>query len=260
MSRSVVLFANCIFQPHKARVTQKIMDTLAIHFRDCKVYIGINPGTVQESRDVITRSSLDVTVTDVSSALYNTSDASAYQAALYTLSQQPERYEYYWFMHSKGGVNDSENRLDYYTQELLGRRKEVEAYLDAHPEVGCYGLHGIHQSADGVTQWCDYNIDHHFPICENRPVEPFIYNHVNWSYIETFYVIRGSVINAFLECVPKEFFTTKIENRWFFETVPPWLASRYGLLPYVKYKMGWFWNVDLGAITDNWVAHKQITI
>jgi hypothetical protein len=256
--KSAVVFSVSIFNSSKAWMIDRWLEVLETTFADADVFVGINPDTCNEVYNKILSSKhQNLVVSVVPRELYCESDASGTQAALKAMRMRTkEPYKNVWFAHTKGGVNDRQDRFEYYLNEFLSKRTEIEALLDRNPSIGVYGHYGVGQSADGHTQWKTLDhleFDHgEMPIVQNIPFDELKYTHVNWSYVETFYVIKGSVVSWFLKKAPDSYFKTRIKNRWYGEVVFPWLSSRFGLYPYVKHGVSHFSPVDLNITTKEW--------
>ena len=124
--------------------------------------------------------------------------------------------------------------------------------------LGSWGIRGNSISGGGV-QWRNYNVDCCVPICSNTKIHPFNYTHVNWSYIETLYVLKKEAVDAWLDHLTEEFFVTKLDP-WYFETVPSWIPSRCGYFPYVKRKRDFFNYCYLTTITKEWIQENNLPL
>lgn len=125
--------------------------------------------------------------------------------------------------------------------------------------LGSWGIRGNSISAVGV-QWKNYNVDLVVPVCANTKFPPFNCTHVNWSYLEGMYVLKGVAVDAYVKLLTDAYFDTRMD-RYYFETVPPWLPSRCGYFPYVKRKMC-FWahlNRNLQDVTKQWIDENNLT-
>jgi hypothetical protein len=273
---TAVIFSVTIFDEKRSWMIDKWIDALNTHFSDCDVYIGINPGTCKSVQEklILLKPNFKYIAGFVKDELYAESDASAYQKALQTVKGMnndlkfsqamgfKNHYDRYWFIHTKGGVNERQERFEYYLNEFVSKRKEIDTFLDSNPHIGSYGHYGVGQSADGVTQWKTLNhleFDHgNIPIVQNIPFDRLNSTHINWSYVETFFVLKGDAVNWLLEKADDSFFNTKIKNRWYFEVVFPWLSSRFGLYPYVKYPTSQFAPIDLNIATKEWEEENHL--
>ena len=168
------------------------------------------------------------------------------------------KYDIYWFAHTKGGSNPREEIRRLYFNEMFTQRKNIEDMFVQYPKLGSWGLRGNSISAAGV-QWKDYNVDNIVPICSNIKTPPFNYTHVNWSYIETIYVLKKEPVEAYLDSCTDQYFTTSM-NPWYFETVPPWMSSRCGYFPYVKIKRDFWDRCNLTDITKEWIVENNLPL
>lgn len=262
---NAVIFSVSIFSEYKSWMIDRWISALKDKFNECDIYVGINPDTHVSVIDKLKSCGLNMKISLVNRDLYCESDASGTQAALLEAKRSNKKYEYFWFMHTKGGVNERIDRFEYYINQFLLKRSEIELFLNQNPRIGSYGHYGVGMSVDGVTQWrtLDHNeFDHaNIPIVNNAiRIDPLLYSHINWSYVETFYVLHGKAINWLLENANDAYFNTKIKNRWYGEVVIPWLPSRMGMIPYVKYPVSNFSSVSLNIGTEEWIRENNISI
>jgi hypothetical protein len=258
--KSCVIFAASIFDSSRINVLREFCLSFKQNFSDCDFFTGINPGSVSNLYNIIGEYGLTGCVNYASENLYTNTDASAYQVALLALKNLKwnPKYDLYWFVHTKGGVNNRSSEREMYLNEMLGKRKEIEDMFEKFPQLGSWGIRGNSISAAGV-KWNEYNVDSGVPICGNVKLPPFNYTHVNWSYIETLYVLKGEPVENYLTAQSDEFFKTKL-SPWYFETVMPWVPSRCGYFPYVKTKRD-FWNkCELTDITKQWIDENKLSL
>lgn len=254
--KTCVIYASYIPDSTKLNVIREFFSTFKNNFSNADFYIGINPGSVINTKDIIQEYGLNCQFSYVKDELNTNTDASAYQSALNLLKNSGKIYDTCWFAHTKGGVNSREGQRNLYLTEMFNKRNEIESLFENHSFLGSWGIRGNAKNSLG-TWWKDYNVDSCISICGNEMIPPFICTHVNWSYIETMFVLKGMAIDLFLKCVPEQFFTTKLDP-WYFETVIPWIPSRCGYFPYVKNKRC-FWDVDdLPNITKKWIEDNNL--
>lgn len=256
--KTCVIYAASIFDSSKMNVIYDFFNSFKTHFSDADFYIGVNWSSLPNLENVIESFGLTTKMTRVpEERLYTKTDASAYQAALRLLRDSGNKYDVYWFAHTKGGVNHRPEVRDLYFNEMFGKRKEIESMFEKYPKLGSWGIRGNSISAAGV-EWNKYNVDCGFPICQNaKNITPFNYTHVNWSYIETMYVLKKEAVEAYLLNQPDTFYTTPL-NPWYFETVMPWVPSRCGYFPYVKIKRDFWERCDLTDITKEWIKENNL--
>jgi hypothetical protein len=256
--KSCVIFAASIFNSSKMNVLREFCLSFKEHFSDADFYIGINTDSIQNMEKEIEQYGLNCKMRRVPGDLYTKTDASAYQTALQLLKESNKYYDIYWFAHTKGGVNSRDTERKMYLDNMISKRKEIEDMFEKYPQLGSWGIRGNSISAAGV-EWKNYDVDSNIPICKNVVFPPFNKTHVNWSYIETLYVLKKEPVEAFLAMAPYEFFTTKL-NPWYFETVMPWIAPRCGYFPYVKIKRDFWDKCDLTDITKEWINENNLPL
>ena len=119
-----------------------------------------------------------------------------------------------------------------YLSNLFRNRSNIETLFQQYDMLGSYALRGVSRSA-GNHAWNTFNRDHHIGICSNEIFDDFKYTHVNWSYIETMYVINGKIVESFLKSTSDDFYNTRILEPCYFEIIFPWIVTRCGYFPYV---------------------------
>lgn len=251
--KSCVIFAVSIFNSERLFVLREFLETFKHKFSDCDHYIGINYGSVPEVEKVIEEYGLSSQVIRlVDESLYCGSDASAYQIALTLLRDSGKQYDVCWFAHTKGAVNGRVVERSMYLNELYGNRVHIENLFESYSQLGSYALRGVSIGAGGDV-WANFNNDHCIEICSNKPYDNLQYTHVNWSYIETMYAIKGNVVESFIRNTPRDFYATKMQDPCYFEIIFPWTVSRCGYFPYIKQSTCFWGNVNLKQITKEWI-------
>lgn len=257
--KSCVIFAVSIFSEHKLYVLREFLDTFSNNFKDCDFYIGINYGSISYVENVILDYNFNLKMERLNdSNLYCKSDASVYQLALRLLKESGNSYDMCWFAHTKGGVNERDVERNIYIKDLYEKRYEIENFFNINDNIGSYGLRGLGPVGAGGDVWANFNNDHHIEICSNKIVGDLKYTHVNWSYIDTMYVIKGSIVNYFLQISPINFYKTKINEPCYFEVIFPWIASRCGYFPYVKQEKSYWGDNNLKNITNEWIEENNL--
>jgi hypothetical protein len=256
--KSCIIFAVSVFNTSRLYVLHEFLTMFKSNFSDCDFYIGINYNSCLEIEEIIKTYDLNVVMERLErSELYCGSDASSYQLALKLLKKSKKSYNLYWFAHTKGAVNDRPYERDMYLNHLFANRTRVEQAFKEYDRIGSFGLRGVSRSA-GQLQWSTYNKDHEVDICSNIIDNKLPYTHVNWSYIETMYVINKQSIETFLSLTTDLFYTTKIEEPCYFETVFPWIATRCGYFPYVHQSECFFGERNLVDITYDWMIENDL--
>ena len=258
--KTCVLYAASISVPEKLYVLHEFFSVFKEHFADADFFVGLNYGSLQEQEDIIRSYVPNCQFIRLTNEhLYTYMDTSASQLALRLIQaalKEGKSYDVYWSAHTKGGQNARESVRPMYFENFFGKRKEIETMFEQYPYLGSWGLRG--NSRNSEVWWKDYNVDSIIPICGNVKFDPFNYTHVNWSYIETMYALKGKPFEAFIRLLDDNWFETKL-NRWYWETVPAWIPSRCGYFPYIKIKPC-FWNVvpDLNEITKQWIEENNL--
>ena len=144
-----------------------------------------------------------------------------------------------------------------YLKNLYSNRISIEDLFRSNAYLGSYALRGVSKSAANDV-WSEFNRDHVVEICSNKIFDQLQYDHVNWSYIETMYVIKGNLVDTFLRLATDDYFNTKILEPCYFEVIFPWISSRCGYFPYIKTSECFFGNADLNKITSDWIVKNNL--
>lgn len=235
------------------------IDSFKIHHKESHFYVGINYNSIREVESILDSSGLNITKIRLERAdLYTGSDASAYQIALKLLKESNNRYQLYWFCHTKGAVHNKTKIRELYIKELFSKEEQIRNLFQRKERLGTYALRGASKSATGI-KWDSFIADHYIALSENKITKELPRKHVNWSYIETMFVMRGELVDLFLELSKTEFYDTKIENRYYFEIVLPWICTRAGYFPYVKtHQCRWEPDQNLNQITARWIEEEGL--
>lgn len=251
MSKSCVIFACTILSKDRVHVLHEFIQAFEDGFSDCDFYIGINPDSIPETEAILRRFKARLFMERVIPSLYTFSDAGAYQMALKQLLESGNRYDKYWFVHTKGGVNSHSDYLrKWYIDVLLKRRVYVEHFMNRSTAIGSYGLLGLEWDKDKVYGEQDTEFD----LITNSDKLP--YTHAHFFYIHTIYVIKSNVIDYFLDNVTDKWFDTKLD-RYYFEGVFPFLVSRLGYLPYLSNRISMN-GVDLYNNLIAWINENNL--
>lgn len=257
--KTCVVFAASIFESSKLNVIREFFSVYKEYFSDADFYVVLNYASLDEQKEIIQSYIPNAVFWKLENEdLYTRTEASAFQHALKNLKNVNKTYDTYWFAHSKGGHNSRDEIRQMYFNEMFSQRKVIEDLFEKYPKLGSWAIRGNARNSLGVW-WKDYNVDCVFPVCKNDKIDPFNYTHVNWSYIEGLYVLKGNPIGDFIKALPEEFFHRKLDP-WYFETVLSWVPSRCGYFPYVKIKEC-FWNQGyLPDITKQWIEENNLDL
>ncbi|MBU1349404.1 class I SAM-dependent methyltransferase [Patescibacteria group bacterium] len=219
-TRTAVVFASYIPDGDGLQLGRKYLEAMKKGFSDCDIYIGINPSPMEAEwietiKCLLPKAKWQVTP----GALTLDSDASAYQTALHVLKGEKNKYDLVWFGHTKGVVSKRYNIAERYINEFFGKREEIEKIFD-FPKYGCYGLEAAirpYPLEDYISEYFDRKI-----------------SQLDIMYLYSFYVLRGDIIDKFLENCQDSFFSKKINDRYYFERDFYQYSFNLGYLPYVK--------------------------
>lgn len=252
MKSSCLLFACSIFSEERLFVLRDFLKSLEENFAQSDIYIGINYGSTPEVENVIKEYNIKCTVSRLEEeSRYSLSDASAYQVALKLLKDSNKKYDYYWFIHTKSGVNTHSNYLrGWYIERLIKRKDHIESFLSNNRDFGSYGLLGLEYDENKAYNETDTEI----PLFENIKTEALKYNHTPFFYIHSLYVIDSRPIEVFFNNITDTWFTSKLD-RYYFEGVFPFIVPRSGYIPYLANRISCV-GTDLKPSIDSWVLNE----
>ena len=252
--KSCIIFSCTIFDNDRLFVLHQFMQTFKKHYSDCDIYIGINPGSVSTVVDIINSYNLNTIIEHVHEHLYNNSDASGYQSALYKLLISNKTYSNYWFVHTKSGVNSHSDYLrDWYNDVFLSDRDAIEDFLSKHDDIGSYGMLGV--EFDKNREYSEQDTE--FDIIKNTITEDLPYPHSNFFYLHSIYVITHKSIDLFLKLANSTLWFGKMLNRYYFEGIFPFIVSRAGYYPYIANQSSCN-GVDLKILMNDWITDNNL--
>lgn len=259
MKRTCIVFACSIFSHERLFVLREFLKSVEQNFSDADVYMGINYGSLPEVEQVLKESNINIRLSRLEKKdKYSHSDASAYQIALESLKLSGNIYEYYWFIHTKSGVNSHSDYLrGWYINKFLGRRNEIESLIGSRENVGSYGLLGLEYDENRVFEDTDIEI----PLFKNVLTPQLPYNHAPFFYIHSMYVLKNGPMQVFFKNITEKWFNTRLD-RYYFEGVFPFIVSRSGYIPQISNRISCT-GVDLKPIIDFWISKdlkKDITM
>lgn len=254
VTKSCVIFACTILTENRLFVLEEFLNQFKKNFTDSDIYVGINPETVPTVEKLLQESDLNIIkVGRCTPELYTKSDASAYQLALQLLKESGNKYEYCWFVHTKGGVNSHSDYLrKWYIDNFLGSRYTIETLLSNNSGIGSYSMLGLEYDPLRTHSVPDIEI----PIFSKDTTAELPYPHINFFYIHTLYLIRGCIIQKFLSLISEKWCTTKLD-RYYFEGVFPLIVSRLGYYPYISNKRSMN-GVDLSLAQSSWISDNNL--
>lgn len=252
MKNSCVILACSIFSKDRLFVLREFLKSIEENFLESDVYIGINYSSIIEVEDVIKEYNIKCSISRLEDeSLYSQSDASAYQQALKLLKDSNKKYEHYWFIHTKSGVNSHSDYLrSWYIEKLIGRKNHIEDFLSSNSEFGSYGLLGLEFDENRNYQETDTEIS----LFKNKKTDSLNYNHAPFFYIHSLYVISKESIQTFFDNISDLWFNSKLD-RYYFEGIFPFIVSRSGHIPYLANRISCV-GTDLKPIIDNWISKE----
>lgn len=249
---SCIIFSATIINPEREFVLRRFLETFKAKFSDCDIYVGINPVSIPNLESIILEYGLNVQIATADFSLYNESDASGYQAAIKLLYDSGKRYDTYWFVHTKSGVNSHSDYLrEWYIDNFLIYRNPIESYMNVKG-VGSYGMLGLEY--DFTRHYTETDTD--ISLWTNGISEELPYTHAYFFYIHTIYAISKGPMDKFLDLITDEWFTSKLD-RYYFEGIFPFIVSRAGYFPYVQNGIS-VSGADLSEYQLKWVIDNQL--
>jgi hypothetical protein len=255
--RNGILFSAGLADKDRVHIIDELLTALNQNLPDADYFVGINTdsckGTCESIRQHVTPVAMEI----VPATTVVKSDVSGYQLAMKLLKESNRRYDLYWFIHSKGGYHNRDGNRKFYIDRFIGKAQEIRVMFSQFPGLGSYGLRGV-AKMKYCRSWKNYKKDHILDICGNIQHDEFKFTHVNWSYMETIYALRGEAINHFLDITPDSYFSSRIKDPCYFETVIPWIPTRMGFFPYVENKKCFWKRGDLNKITRKWIRKNKL--
>ena len=247
--KSCIIFACTIVSKQRLVVLHRFLESFKEDFADCDIFVGVNCVSLPEVEGLIMSYGLNViSMSRCQDHLYTQSDASAYQTALKDLTASGKRYDNYWFLHTKSGVNDHSDYLrEWYIESFLKNRHSIESFMHDTPGIGSYGMLGLEFDKDRQYSESDCEI----ALFDNKLTDDLPCTHSNFFYIHTLYVIGKEPMEKFLSLVSDLWYNSKLD-RYYFEGVFPFIVSRAGYFPYIENRYSCS-GLDLQPLVEEWV-------
>lgn len=252
--KSCIIFACTIISEHRLIVLHKFLNSFKEQFSNCDIFVGINSVSLSSIEDIINDSELNIVYMNrCKEDMYSHSDASAYQEALRGLYNSKKKYDKYWFIHTKSGVNEYSSYLrDWYLNNFLGNRNYIEHFINTNLGIGSYGMLGLEFDENRNYHETDCEID----IFKNTLTKKLPYTHANFFYIHSIYVIDNKPMKLFLKLISEDWFNTKLD-RYYFEGVFPFIVSRSGYFPYLENRYSCSF-IDLQPYIEKWIEDNNL--
>lgn len=252
MTNSCIIFSVTILSKDREFVLRRFLETFKSKFSDSDFYIGINPGSLDNIEDIINEYKLNSQIARADVSLYSESDASAYQIALKLLYDSNKKYDNYWFIHTKSGVNSHSDYLrEWYINNFLNRRENIEIIL-SNKDIGSYGILGLEYDPNRHYNETDTEIS----LWENNISDELPYTHANFFYIHTLYVLTHEPMEKFFKLITNSWFNSKLD-RYYFEGIFPFIVSRSGYFPYLENEISMN-GTNLNYYQTDWLKTNQL--
>lgn len=248
---SCILFA-CSISPDREFVLRRFLDTFQNKFKECDLYIGINPNSSNNIENIIKEYNINYQIDKVKESLYTESDASAYQIALKLLYNSKKIYDNYWFIHTKSGFNSHSDYLrEWYIDNFISRRDYIESFINTN-NLGSYGMLGLEFDPNKHYNETDTEIS----LWENNISNKLPCTHANFFYIHTIYALSYKPIENFFNLITNLWFNSKLD-RYYFEGVFPFIVSRSGYFPYLENRISMN-GTDLNNYQIDWLKSNNL--
>jgi hypothetical protein len=227
---------------------------LSSNFNNSTFIIGFNPSPfVPKAIQLLNKyEEIEILYDVVEDHLVCNSDASGFQSALKTLKNSKRSYDLYWFLHSKAVTTGRHEEREYMLNDFINNKTDIQNLFFENNFVGSYGDMLIHLGTlkkghkySTPTNSGNY-MDNFYNFKIKSPLEYF--------YAKTFYVIRGEIINNFINMCDLSFFNDnlningtlygKITDRYFFERDFIRIVDKMGFLV-------------LGRVISNYISDNR---
>lgn len=216
MGRYAVIFASHIPSIDKIWVGEEILNKIKESLPNDDIFVGINPSVcTEEWINIVKKYTNNYEITPDN--LIINSDASSYQTALKLYKKNIKEYDLVWFLHTQGTKSGLHNIRNAHLNTLLTEKNNIIEIFKNNNEIGAYGT----TLTPLPNCWADSDWDlylERFGIkFKNRPIRCFLSG--------TMFVMRGNILNYFLNNCNKNFFdkvlnnphTNGVGDPWFFE-------------------------------------------
>lgn len=202
MSKYAVIFSSHIPDENNLWVGVDILNKIKLHLPGADIYAGVNPSPyVDEWIEVLSESTDFYEITPEN--LTVKSDASSYQTALRLYHKYNKEYDLVWFVHTQGTKSGLHHAREEHLQKIVVNSNKVIDYFNTNELLGGY------TSDYAPAPWIYY---------EDKPLADkildkymdFKYNCFRYITNGTTYVIRGNILNNFLNNCNYDFLSKPI--------------------------------------------------
>lgn len=215
MNKFAVIFASHIPSVDKIWIGEDVFKKIKQFLPEADIFVGINPSTcLSEWLDVVKKYTDYYEITP--NNLIINSDASSYQSALRIYKKNIKGYDLVWFLHTQATKSGRHNVRENHLNTLLTEKEKVlEVFKNT--EIGGYGL--------SLTPLPNCEVDSDGDFCLKRFNANFLNKPIRCFFVGTMFIIRGFVLNNFINNCNQSFFdeilhnphTNGLGDPWFFE-------------------------------------------
>jgi hypothetical protein len=216
MNKFAVILASHIPSIDKIWIGEDILKKIKEQLVNVDIFVGINESDcTKEWIDVVKKYTNFYEVTP--QELTINSDASSYQTALRLYKKHLKNYDFVWFLHTQGTKSGRHEVRESHLKTLLYEKNYALKLFNEDPMLGAYG----HSLTPLPNCWVDSEWDLYL----QRFGLKFINRPIRCFFVGTMFIIKGSVLNNFIEKCDKSFFDEILHNPhtkgkgdpWFFE-------------------------------------------
>lgn len=227
--KKAIIFSTYIYNSDVLWIGQKFIDLFRTNYNDYDIYIG-NNSPCEEWLDLLNNiNDLNIFSDITNKDIEIDSDVSGFQTALQLLKNSNNKYDIYFFIHTKSVTSKCYDFLDEVFEIFLTKNKEIEELFKDNILGAYFPYYGI-----SVKEWINN--------CLNTILPKTEYENSGYTSLYTFYTINGLVINWFLNNINNDFYNTKITDytfdyknkkqnfdRYFFERDFPMIYEKLNL-------------------------------
>lgn len=230
---SIVIFAGYFPTEESIDSGRDFLKLFQENYADCMFFIGLNPADKNEEFiNLLEKSGLNFLHDTTPENLIIDSDASSYQTALrlairwfHKNENSKPKIKNSYFFHSKGATNPTSISIRKLFIEFFERREYIEKILDS-PTIGSYSIFL------GKIKEREYHLN---KISKFLDV-PYFYTYL---YFHTIFAVKGDALNLFLQHCTEDFFSTNLQDRYFFERDFLHMIWGQGFIPYAEKIVDW---------------------
>jgi hypothetical protein len=216
MNKFAVIFGTHIPSEDKLWIGEDILIKIKKYLPHADIFVGVNPSICMDKWiDVIKKYTKYYEITPHNLTI--NSDASSYQSALRIYKNHIKDYDLIWFLHTQATKSGRHNVRESHLKCLLYESEDVIKIFQTENYVGAYGTTLSPQPYCWDDDPSEFYLQRFGIKFKNRPIRA--------SFIGTFFVVRGFLVNYFLNNCNESFFNeilwnqpdTKVGDPYFFE-------------------------------------------